>query len=118
MIENHHARPALGATPLPGGGWNFTVWAPRHERVELHLLNTGAAFPMERDALGYHGVIAETFRPARNICTGLEIRRNARIPRRAASRMEFTDLRTGRLAILRMDGPQLERFGAGGQRLL
>src|SRR5258708_5609533 len=59
MIENHHARPALGATPLPGGGWNFTVWAPRHERVELHLLNTGAAFPMERDALGYHGVIAE-----------------------------------------------------------
>src|SRR5258708_34557155 len=59
MIENHHARPALGATPLPGGGWNFTVWAPLHERLELHLLNKGAAFPMQRGALGYHSVIAE-----------------------------------------------------------
>jgi maltooligosyltrehalose trehalohydrolase len=59
MIENHHARPALGATPLPGGGWNFTVWAPLHERLELHLPNNGAAFPMQRDALGYHSVIDE-----------------------------------------------------------
>jgi len=61
MIENHHARPAaLGATPLAGCGWNFTAWAPQHERLELHLLGNRQAFlPMQRDALGYHTVVAD-----------------------------------------------------------
>jgi maltooligosyltrehalose trehalohydrolase len=61
MMANHHARPAaLGATPLPGGGWKFTVWAPHHERLDLHLLDNRQAFlPMQRDALGYHNVIAD-----------------------------------------------------------
>src|SRR6202022_4000656 len=60
MSENHRARPAPGATPLAGHTWNFTVWAPQHERLELHLLDRpGAILPMHRDALGYHSVLAE-----------------------------------------------------------
>ena len=60
MIENHWPRPAkLGATPLAGQDWNFAVWAPQHERLELHLLGNRQAFlPMQRDVLGYHSVIA------------------------------------------------------------
>src|SRR5437879_5889156 len=63
MIENYFARPTLGATPVAAGGWNFTVWAPRHERVELHLVgNRAAARPMQRDSLGYHHVDAADVR--------------------------------------------------------
>ncbi len=60
MIENHFARPTLGATPISGGRWNFSVWAPRHERLELHLPGEHAASrPMQRDALGYHSIVAD-----------------------------------------------------------
>src|SRR5246500_4752037 len=60
MIENHRPRPTLGAAPLPEDRWNFTVWAPQHERLEVHLLdNRQSLLPMQRDALGYHSVIAD-----------------------------------------------------------
>jgi len=65
MTENHRAHAGLGAVPLARGGWNFTVWAPQHERLELHLLdNRQSLLPTQRDALGYHSVIAN------NIQTG------------------------------------------------
>jgi maltooligosyltrehalose trehalohydrolase len=59
MSETHHARPAaLGATPIGEGGWNFAVWAPKHERIELHLPGNRPEFiPMRRDGLGYHSVV-------------------------------------------------------------
>jgi maltooligosyltrehalose trehalohydrolase len=62
MSESQHARPsALGATPIPGVGWNFAVWAPKHERTELHLLgNSTEFFPMQRDAMGYHNVVVDS----------------------------------------------------------
>jgi maltooligosyltrehalose trehalohydrolase len=51
---------ALGATLTSEGGWNFTVWAPQHERLELHLLGDHSAFlPMQRDERGYHRTDAE-----------------------------------------------------------
>jgi maltooligosyltrehalose trehalohydrolase len=54
----------LGAVPDRDGKWNFSVWAPFHERVEVHLLgNHEAVVPMSRDALGYHKVIASGVRP-------------------------------------------------------
>lgn len=60
MIENHFARPTVGATPITGGRWNFAVWAPRHERLELHLPGDHVASrPMQRDALGYHSIVAD-----------------------------------------------------------
>jgi len=49
----------LGAIPIPSGGCNFTVWAPYHERLELHVLGKQPEFlPMQRDARGYHHVAA------------------------------------------------------------
>ena len=65
MSEHHHARPAaLGATPIPGGRWNFAVWAPKHDRVELHLPgHRREFFPMRRDAMGYHRVVVDDVQP-------------------------------------------------------
>ena len=55
MTEQDHLRPTVGATPLTSGDWKFAVWAPHHEKVELHLLNAETAFhKMERNAMGYH----------------------------------------------------------------
>jgi maltooligosyltrehalose trehalohydrolase len=61
MIENSIPRPAaLGAVPIADGKWNFTVWAPKHERLALHLLgDRQSLIPMQRDALGYHSAVAE-----------------------------------------------------------
>jgi maltooligosyltrehalose trehalohydrolase len=61
MSEHHHARPpALGATPIPGGGWNFAVWAPKQERIELRLPgNRQEFFPMQRNMMGYHSVAVD-----------------------------------------------------------
>src|SRR5258706_9500321 len=60
MIDNDFARPTPGATPIAGGGWNFAVWAPQHERVEIHVLgNRPEVLPMRRDSLGYHTVVAD-----------------------------------------------------------
>jgi maltooligosyltrehalose trehalohydrolase len=59
VTENRYAS-ALGASPTPDGRWNFTVWAPHQERLELHLLgNRPTLLPMERDQRGYHRVEAE-----------------------------------------------------------
>ena len=61
MSASQHARPtALGATPIPGGGWNFAVWAPKHQRIELHLPgHRPEFFPMQRGAMGYHTLVVD-----------------------------------------------------------
>ena len=60
MNDAHQARPGpLGATRLRDGSWQFVVWAPHRERVELHLLDGQPEFQiMEKDAIGYHRMIA------------------------------------------------------------
>ena len=65
MIDPHNSRPgALGATRLFDGSWQFVVWAPHRERVELHLLEGQPEFQlMEEDALGYHHVVARNIAP-------------------------------------------------------
>jgi len=66
MSDPHHSRPrGLGATRLPDGRWQFVVWAPYRERVELHLLDGQPEFQlMEKDSLGYHSVVV------RNVAAG------------------------------------------------
>ena len=62
MIDYQPIRPsALGATRCSSGGWQFAVWAPQREKVELHLQSGRAQYlPMERDDLGYfHATVAE-----------------------------------------------------------
>ena len=55
MTEPDHLRPTIGATPLASGDWKFVVWAPHHEKVELHLLDAKTPFhEMERNPVGYH----------------------------------------------------------------
>jgi len=51
----------LGATPLPGGGCSFLVYAPAAGRVEVRLLSPAErTVPMERGERGYHrGVVLE-----------------------------------------------------------
>jgi maltooligosyltrehalose trehalohydrolase len=65
MSEHRPVRPAaLGATPIHGGQWNFAVWAPKHERVEVHLLGSQPEFVlMKRDVMGYHTVAVDNVRP-------------------------------------------------------
>jgi maltooligosyltrehalose trehalohydrolase len=47
-------RPApLGAVELPDGSWQFSVWAPRRNKVQIKFPNDGSLIPMERDELGY-----------------------------------------------------------------
>src|SRR5580765_8792063 len=64
VTQNQYA-PTLGATPTSDGRWNFKVWAPHHERLELHLLgnNRPALLPMLRDKRGYHVINVDDVRP-------------------------------------------------------
>lgn len=59
-IENHEGRPAfLGATPLAESKWGFSVWAPQHEQIDLHILGEREVIHrMSRNTKGYHSVIA------------------------------------------------------------
>jgi maltooligosyltrehalose trehalohydrolase len=58
-IENNQGRPAfLGAGPLPESEWGFSVWAPQHEEIDLHILGEREAIHrMSRNTMGYHSVI-------------------------------------------------------------
>jgi maltooligosyltrehalose trehalohydrolase len=61
MIESQPTRPSLlGANLLPGRSCEFVVWAPLRQQVDVQLHQQGKrrSLPMERDALGYHRVVA------------------------------------------------------------
>jgi maltooligosyltrehalose trehalohydrolase len=61
MIESQPIRPSLlGANLLPGRSCEFVVWAPFRQQVDVQLRQKGKlrSLPMERDALGYHRVVA------------------------------------------------------------
>ena len=66
MTDYQPIRPsALGATRLPGGGWQFVVWAPYRKQVELQLQGPPLArsILMERDTLGYHRAVVKQLPP-------------------------------------------------------
>lgn len=59
-------RPTLGAIPLGGGRTSFRVWAPRAERVRLHLLADGGAergLDLQREPRGYWRLVVEDAPP-------------------------------------------------------
>src|SRR2546423_12257086 len=54
----------LGATRLPGGDWQFLLWAPHARRVDLQIL--GPARPtveMEKHSRGYYSAVIEGLDP-------------------------------------------------------
>ena len=51
---------SLGATPLAEGRWQFLLWAPKLERVQLRLLSGEERLVTpERDEQGYHRAIVD-----------------------------------------------------------
>lgn len=63
VTQNRYST-GLGPTPISGGGWDFTVWGPQHEQLELHLLGDHPAFlAMHRDERGYHRIDVGDVRP-------------------------------------------------------
>jgi maltooligosyltrehalose trehalohydrolase len=61
--QGHPAAPVgieLGARVLDGNRCEFRVWAPKHDRVELHLLAPrDERVAMTKDVTGYHSVIVD-----------------------------------------------------------
>ena len=44
----------LGATPLPGPGWQFVVWAPIAKNLSIHIVgHSHRVVPMQKSASGY-----------------------------------------------------------------
>jgi maltooligosyltrehalose trehalohydrolase len=61
LHETHGAseRPRLGAHLLAADRCEFRVWAPHHDRVELHIVSPAdQRIVLTKDAAGYHDVIA------------------------------------------------------------
>jgi maltooligosyltrehalose trehalohydrolase len=58
------AAPGLGAQYLGDGRCHFRVWAPRAQRVEVHLVARREAFlPLEKEAKGYFAGLAAGVEP-------------------------------------------------------
>lgn len=53
----------LGATPIPGGGCRFLVWAPRASRVEIALVDSGRDVRMTPGDRGYFETEVEDVPP-------------------------------------------------------
>ncbi len=58
--------PALGATRIADGRWQFVVWAPNRKNVDLSLAAGSALaklIPMERDSSGYLRAVVDGVAP-------------------------------------------------------
>jgi maltooligosyltrehalose trehalohydrolase len=60
-----HIRSArLGATPSVDGGWQFLVWAPNLNKLDLHLPGKSERFlPMHQHGLGYYTTEIDEIEP-------------------------------------------------------
>src|SRR5437879_1306717 len=60
----HVAQAPLGANRLPGGEWEFVLWAPNVRRASIHLLGSNEhIIDMDRDDRGYHFAVIEPIQP-------------------------------------------------------
>src|SRR5688500_9029967 len=54
----------VGAAALDGGRCRFRVWAPLHERVEVHIVHpSDRRVPLTRDEDGYHTAVVDDAGP-------------------------------------------------------
>jgi maltooligosyltrehalose trehalohydrolase len=58
------AKADLGCTHVSGDRYEFLVWAPRAEKVEVHVVSPAERFiEMQPEARGYHRAIADGLKP-------------------------------------------------------
>jgi maltooligosyltrehalose trehalohydrolase len=58
------AKADLGCTHVSGDRYEFLVWAPRAEKVEVHIVSPAERFiEMRPEARGYHHAVADTLKP-------------------------------------------------------
>jgi maltooligosyltrehalose trehalohydrolase len=56
--------PPLGATPLPGQGWLFVVWAPFANELSVHIVgHNDQVVPMQKSASGYFETTIQKLQP-------------------------------------------------------
>jgi maltooligosyltrehalose trehalohydrolase len=66
----------LGATRSPGGEWQFLLWAPRAQRVDIHLLGPAEqTIEMEKLDHGYYFAATEAMEPGARYFYRLDHRR-------------------------------------------
>jgi maltooligosyltrehalose trehalohydrolase len=54
FMSDSDSIPPLGATPLPGQGWRFVVWAPAAKELSVHIVGDGdRVVPMQKSDSGY-----------------------------------------------------------------
>ncbi len=56
--------PPLGATPLPGQGWRFVVWAPAAKELRIHIVSdSDRVVPMQKSDSGYFETTIKKLEP-------------------------------------------------------
>jgi maltooligosyltrehalose trehalohydrolase len=71
--STHMAEAPLGANRRPTGEWEFVLWAPHSQRVQLHILGSqGRLLDMHRDERGYHYAVIEFLKPGTQYLYRLE----------------------------------------------
>jgi maltooligosyltrehalose trehalohydrolase len=61
FMGNSDSIPPLGATPLPGQGWRFVVWAPAAKQLSIHIVgDNDRVVPMQKSDSGYFETTIKT----------------------------------------------------------
>jgi maltooligosyltrehalose trehalohydrolase len=64
-MGNSDSIPALGATPIPGPGWRFDVWAPAVKELSVHIVgDNDGVVPMQKSDSGYFETTIKTLQRA------------------------------------------------------
>ena len=63
-MGNSDSIPPLGATPLPGQGWRFVVWAPAAKELSVHIVgDSDRVVPMQKSDSGYFETTIKKLEP-------------------------------------------------------
>ena len=63
-MGNLDSIPPLGATPLPGKGWRFVVWAPAAKELSIHIVgDNDRVVPMQKSDSGYFETTIKKLEP-------------------------------------------------------
>src|ERR1700732_771582 len=82
--------PPLGATPVPGQGWRFVVWAPAAKELTVHIVGDGdRVVPMQKSDSGYFETTITKVEPNARYFYRFEDGRDFRILLRAFSPRVF-----------------------------